>query len=75
MLTGKVLHVRLKKISQFINRLEYSNIFLNLFLDIAMVPTKTCKTFGNQALHAPIEPWPLIWKKKNKKKAIFNIFF
>ena len=56
--------------------LEYSNIcFYNLFLDKAMVATKTCKTFGNQALHAPIEPWPLIWKKKKKKKAIFNIFF
>ena len=40
-----------------------------------MVSTKTCKTFRNKALHAPIEPWPLIWKKKKKKEAIFNIFF
>ena len=39
-----------------------------------MVATKTRKIFGNQAIYAPIEPWPLIWKKKQKKKAIFKCF-
>ena len=52
----------------------FKYFFQNLFLDKAMVATKTCKNFGNQALHAPIEPWPLIQKKKTKKKAILNIY-
>ena len=52
----------------------FKYFFQNLFLDKAMVATKTCKNFGNQALHAPIEPWPLIQKKKKKKNAILNIY-
>ena len=38
-----------------------------------MVTTKTRKTFGNQALHAHIEPRPYIRKKKKKKKAVLGV--